>query len=231
MKSNRRVSKLFVNFLRIVVVLLIVLVLLFIIKWRMNHLFSMMTPDDRKDTTITEEIRSSKEQIDKISSAAKDASEKTTLLKLETTDPDSVAKQLKDLGLINDATAFSNMAKRSGMARYITAGSYEIPEGATAETILKKLTETGLQKATRTITLEIPYGATDEIIADVVMKEDLVADRATFLQMIREAGAVPRIKPGGYVIHAPIKAADLLNTLMGESGQENPAPQGEQPQQ
>ena len=231
MKFNGRASKVFVNFLRFVVVILVVLVLLFIIKWRMNHLFSMMTPEDSKDTTITEEIRSSKEQIGKISDAAKDASEKTTLLKIETTDPDSVAKRLKEVGLINDATAFSKMAKRSGMARYITAGSYEIPEGATAETILKKLTENGLQKATRTVTIEIPQGATDEIICNVVMKENLVADRATFLQMIREAGAVPRIKPGGYVIHAPIKAADLLNTLMGESGQENPAPQGEQPQQ
>lgn len=81
MKSNGRVSKVFVNFLRFVVVILVVLVLLFIIKWRMNHLFTMMTPEERKDTTITEEIRSSKEQIGQISSAAKDASEKTPYLK------------------------------------------------------------------------------------------------------------------------------------------------------
>ncbi len=231
MKSNGRVSKVFVNFLRFVVVILVVLVLLFIIKWRMNHLFSMMTPEERKDTTITEEIRSSKEQIGQISSAAKDASEKTTLLKIETTDPDSVAKRLKEVGLINDATAFSNKAKRSGMARYITAGSYEISEGASPETILKLLTENGLQKATRTITIEIPEGANDEMIADVIMKEDLVADRATFLQMIRDAGAVPKIKPGGYQIHAPLTATELLNILMSQSEQENPAPQGEQPAQ
>ena len=193
MKFNGRASKVFVNFLRFVVVTLVVLVLLFVIKWRMNHLFSMMTPEESKDTTITEEIQTSKEQIGKISDAAKDASEKTTLLKIETTDPDSVAKHLKEAGLINDTTAFSNMAKRSGMARYITAGSYEIPEGATAETILKMLTENGLQKATRTVKIEIPAGATDEIICDIVLKEDLIADRAAFLQMIRDAGAVPNI--------------------------------------
>ncbi|MDY3118740.1 MAG: endolytic transglycosylase MltG [Peptoniphilus sp.] len=222
MKFNGRVSKAFVNFLRLIVVLLVVLVLLFIIKWRMNHLFSMMTPEERKDTSITEEIRSSKEQIGKISSVAKDASEKTTLLKIEATDADSVAKRLKEVGLINDAAAFSNMAKRSGMARYITEGSYEIPEGASSETILKKLTETGLQKATRTVTIEIPEGATDETIADVVMKENLVADRATFLQMLRDAGAVPQIKPGGYQIHAPITATNLLNTLMSQSAPQAP---------
>ena len=230
MKSNGRVSKVFVNFLRFVVVILVVLVLLFIIKWRMNHLFTMMTPEERKDTTITEEIRTTKEQIGQISSAAKDASEKTTLLKIETTDPDSVAKRLKEVGLINDATAFSNKAKRSGMARYITAGSYEIPEGASPETILKILTENGLQKATRTVTIEIPEGA-NEMIADVIMKEDLVADRATFLQMIRDAGAVPHIKPGGYQIHAPLTATELLNILMSQSEQANPAPLGEQPAQ
>lgn len=231
MKFNGRASKVFINFLRFVVVTLVVLVLLFIIKWRMNHLFSMMTPEESKDTTITEEIQTSKEQIGKISDAAKDASEKTTLLKIESTDPDSVAKQLKDAGLINDTTAFSNMTKRSGMARYITAGSYEIPEGATAETILKMLTENGLQKATRTVKIEIPAGATDEIICDIVLKEDLIADRAAFLQMIRDAGAVPNIKPGGYVIHAPITATELLNTLTkyGDQANQNPpAPQEQQ---
>lgn len=235
MKFNGRASKVFVNFLRFVAVTLVVLALLFIIKWRMNHLFSMMTPEESKDTTITEEIQTSKEQIGKISDAAKDASEKTTLLKIESTDPDSVAKQLKEAGLINDATAFSKMTKRSGLARYITAGSYEIPEGATSETILKKLTENGLQKATRTVKIEIPQGATDEIICDIVLKEDLIADRATFLQMIRDAGAVPYIKPGGYVIHAPITATELLNTLMAQGDQANqnpPAPQEQQqPQQ
>ena len=234
MKFNGRASKVFVNFLRFVVVTLVILVLLFIIKWRMNHLFSMMTPEESKDTTITEEIQTSKEQIGKISDAAKDASEKTTLLKIESTDPDSVAKQLKEAGLINDATAFSKMTKRSGLARYITAGSYEIPEGATSETILKKLTENGLQKATRTVKIEIPQGATDEIICDIVLKEDLSADRATFLQMIRDAGAVPHIKPGGYVIHAPITATELLNILMAQGDQANqnpPAPQEQQQQQ
>lgn len=231
MKFNGRASKVFINFLRFVVVTLVVLVLLFIIKWRMNHLFSMMTPEESKDTTITEEIQTSKEQIGKISDAAKDASEKTTLLKIESTDPDSVAKQLKEAGLINDTTSFIKMTKRSGMARYITAGSYEIPEGATAETILKMLTENGLQKATRTVKIEIPAGATDEIICDIVLKEDLIADRATFLQMIRNAGAVPNIKPGGYVIHAPITATELLNTLTkyGDQANQNPpAPQEQQ---
>lgn len=231
MKFNGRASKVFINFLRFVVVTLVVLILLFIIKWRMNHLFSMMTPEESKDTTITEEIQTSKEQIGKISDAAKDASEKTTLLKIESTDPDSVAKQLKEAGLINDTTAFSKMTKRSGMARYITAGSYEIPEGATAETILKMLTENGLQKATRTVKIEIPAGATDEIICDIVLKEDLIADRAAFLQMIRDAGAVPNIKPGGYVIHAPITATELLNTLTkygDQANQNTPAPQEQQ---
>ena len=45
-------------------------------------------------------------------------------------------------------------------------------------------------------------------------KEDLVADEYTFLEMIREQGAVPRIKSGGYTIHAPLPPQELLNTLM-----------------
>lgn len=45
MNFNGKLSKAFVGILRLIGVLLIILVLLFIIKWRMNHMFSMI---DRK---------------------------------------------------------------------------------------------------------------------------------------------------------------------------------------
>lgn len=214
MNFNGKISKAFVGLLRLIGVLLIILVLLFIIKWRMNHMFAMMTPEEKKETSITEEIKSSKDQLNKISDVAKDASKESTLIKLEDTNVEAVAEQLKKEGLIRDKAAFVNMATQSGLADYITAGSYEIPAGTSAESIIKKITETGLQKATRTVVLEIPAHANDEIIASIVAKEDLVADEYTFLEMIREQGAVPRIKPGGYTIHAPLPPQELLDTLM-----------------
>lgn len=218
MNFNGKLSKAFVGILRLIGVLLIILVLLFIIKWRMNHMFSMMTPEEKKETSITEEIKSSKDQLNKISDVAKDASKETTLIKFENTDVGAVAEMLKKEGLIRDKAAFINMATQSGLGNYITAGSYEIPAGTSPETILKKLTETGVQKATRTVTIEIPANANDQMIASIVAKENLVADEQTFLEMIRAEGAVPRIKPGGYTIHAPLSPQELLNTLMKYDG-------------
>lgn len=214
MNFNGKLSKAVVSLLRTIGVLLIILALLFIIKWRMNHMFAMMAPEEKKETSITEEIKSSKDQLNKISDVAKDASKESSLIKLEDTNVESVAEQLKKEGLIRDKAAFVNMATQSGLADYITAGSYEIPAGTSPESIIKKITETGLQKATRTVVIEIPAHANDEIIASIVAKEDLVADEYTFLEMIREQGAVPRIKPGGYTIHAPLPPQELLNTLM-----------------
>ena len=180
----------------------------------MNHMFAMMAPEEKKETSITEEIKSSKDQLNKISDVAKDASKESSLIKLEDTNVESVAEQLKKEGLIRDKAAFVNMATQSGLGDYITAGSYEIPAGTSPESIIKKITETGLQKATRTVVIEIPAHANDEIIASIVAKEDLVADEYTFLEMIREQGAVPRIKSGGYTIHAPLPPQELLDTLM-----------------
>lgn len=218
MNFNGKLSKAFVGILRLISVLLIILVLLFIIKWRMNHMFSMMTPEEKKETSITEEIKSSKDQLNKISDVAKDASKETTLIKFENTDVGAVAEMLKKEGLIRDKAAFINMATQSGLGNYITAGSYEIPAGTSPETILKKLTETGVQKATRTVVIEIPANANDQMIASIVAKENLVADEQAFLEMIQAEGAVPRIKPGGYTIHAPLSPQELLNTLMKYDG-------------
>lgn len=218
MNFNGKLSKAFVGILRLIGVLLIILVLLFIIKWRMNHMFSMMTPEEKKETSITEEIKSSKDQLNKISDVAKDASKETTLIKFDNTDVGAVAEMLKKEGLIRDKAAFINMATQSGLGNYITAGSYEIPAGTSPETILKKLTETGVQKATRTVVIEIPANANDQMIASIVAKENLVADEQAFLEMIRAEGAVPRIKPGGYTIHAPLSPQELLNTLMKYDG-------------
>ena len=218
MNFNGKLSKAFVGILRLIGVLLIILVLLFIIKWRMNHMFSMMTPEEKKETSIKEEIKSSKDQLNKISDVAKDASKETTLIKFENTDVGAVAEMLKKEGLIRDKAAFINMATQSGLGNYITAGSYEIPAGTSPETILKKLTETGVQKATRTVVIEIPANANDQMIASIVAKENLVADEQSFLEMIRAEGAVPRIKPGGYTIHAPLSPQELLNTLMKYDG-------------
>lgn len=52
----------------------------------------------------------------------------------------SVARELRDAGLIKDADAFDEYLEKSGMGRKIRAGKYKIPEGADFKEIAKIIT-------------------------------------------------------------------------------------------
>lgn len=52
----------------------------------------------------------------------------------------SVAREMKQAGIIKDADAFDDYVERSGMARKIRAGKYKIPVGASYAQILKIIT-------------------------------------------------------------------------------------------
>ena len=52
----------------------------------------------------------------------------------------SVARELREAGLIKDADAFDEYLEKSGMGRKIRAGKYKIPEGADFKEIAKIIT-------------------------------------------------------------------------------------------
>lgn len=52
----------------------------------------------------------------------------------------SVAREMKQAGIIKDADAFDDYVERRGMARKIRAGKYKIPVGASYAQILKIIT-------------------------------------------------------------------------------------------
>ena len=53
---------------------------------------------------------------------------------------DTVAKRARDLGLVTDAKDFDNYLVRNGYANRIRVGSFQIPVGASYETIAKAIT-------------------------------------------------------------------------------------------
>lgn len=229
LKILNSLTKSAMGFLRFLGVILILAILIFVIKWRTNHLFSLLSPETEQDTTIVEELQSSKEQIEELTTAAKTPKEETILLKLTSSDLDTISQALKKEGLIQDPTTFSIQSRMEGFEPYFTKGTFEIPKDAKVKEIQEILTKNGYEKARRSVKIEIPEGVDSSGISTILKKEGLIQDSATFTRMIDSQNALPRIKPGGYSIQAPIKAQELLDTLapplQGETEQESPVTQ------
>lgn len=54
----------------------------------------------------------------------------------------SVAREMKEAGIIKDADAFDEYLEKSGMGRKVLAGKYKIPAGASYEEIVRIITKT-----------------------------------------------------------------------------------------
>ena len=179
----------------------------------MNHLFALTSPEKRPANTIAEEIESSKNQLEQLTTAAKSVNEKKLLVTIESNQVEDVAATLKKSGLIQDEESFILNVQEGGYIPYLATGSYEIPEGTKVQDILNILTKESISKAQRTVSIEIPEGADAYGISSLLLREGLIQDDITFAQMIEDQGALNRIKPGGYNIHIPIKAQELLDIL------------------
>ncbi|MDO5302141.1 MAG: hypothetical protein Q4E76_06550 [Tissierellia bacterium] len=230
MNFFHRLTASFIKIVQAIVVLAILLALIFVVKWRMNHLFAMVEPKPVKETTISEEIVRSKEQLEEITTAAKETQEEpqTKLFNVTSTDPLTLSQELQEAGLVENAQIFTEKIYTAGADLFLTQGAFNIPHDITDQELIDLLSEPGLRAATRTITIEIPELSDASEISELLYREGLIQDVATFVAKLEEAGAVPKIRPGGYQIQAPITNQDLLNTLTQYGTTADAPPEGEQ---
>lgn len=214
MKIFNRLTSTFIGLLRFLAVLAILAVLVFIIQWRIDHLFAMTSSEKPTSTTITEEIDSSKKQLEHLKETqTKEETAPTVLVNIDNTDPKAVAQVLKESGFIQDPETFIQRSLREGHGKYFTKGTFDIPKGATNDEVFALLTKSGLEAAKRTVQIEIPSPTTPEEVANIVYKEGLIQNEKVFVQMLQEQNAMEKIQAGGYNIQAPIKAQELIDQL------------------
>lgn len=226
MKIFQSITKSALGIFRLLGILLILAILIFIVKWRTNHLFSLINPETKGPNSITEELKDSKDQIKDLANVAKSAGEKNKLITLKSRDSLTIAGQLKAEGLIQDEGLFVEQIKKGGFEPYLKVGTYEFPEGATVDQLIVILTRDNMDEAARNIIVEVPEGVDAMGLSQILQKEGVIQDAATFAAMIQEQNALARIKPGGYNIKVPIKNQDLMNLLAPkEEEQATPAPQ------
>jgi len=150
-----------------------------------------------------------------------------------------VANNLQGMNLVRNRTFFKYYADFMGFSQKIQAGSYTLNRGMTIAQIADQLTRGDGKPIVRTITV-IP-GWTIEGIADYLLNEKVIQDRAAFLEMCRTGegfsdyyyvsdvmatGSVPRRKyalegylaPDTYEIYTDAKVEDIIKKLLSQTG-------------
>ncbi len=98
-----------------------------------------------------------------------------------------VAANLEEAGLIRSGTVFKYYCDFAGMGQKIQAGSYRLTRAMSMTEIADQLTTGDGKPIVRNITL-IP-GETVEDLADRLVKSEVIADRAAFLEKCRTGTA------------------------------------------
>lgn len=95
----------------------------------------------------------------------------------------TIAKNLKEQGLIKSEIAFVLKAKNMGASSSMRYGTFILNEGASLETLIKQLTSGGAKKETMSFT--IPEGYSIEKMA-IKLEEDGICSAADFLAAVEK---------------------------------------------
>lgn len=217
LKIFNRLAISLTSILRFIAVILTLLVLIFIVKWRINNLFEKNISETTQGTTLTEEIKSSKEQLGEITESAKKASQD---IKTVTIPPQPEAEDVATIlfaeGIIDDEEEFTREVHHMGRGHFFTQGEFEISKDMTTKDLIKVLTEPGFEAAKRVVHLEIPNGADASIVGKILEDEELVESKGAFVDLVKAQAEPVEFIPGGYNIQVPIKNQELLEILTGQ---------------
>ncbi|MDD3109146.1 MAG: endolytic transglycosylase MltG [Eubacteriales bacterium] len=150
-----------------------------------------------------------------------------------------VANNLQGMNLIRNRTFFKYYADFMGFGQKIQAGNYTLHRGMTISQIADQLTRGDGKPIVRSITV-IP-GWTVEGIADYLLKEGAISDRAQFLEMCKSGQqfaayyfvndvlasgtALQRkyalegyLAPDTYEVYTDAKPEDIIKKLLSQTG-------------
>ncbi|MDO5037434.1 MAG: hypothetical protein Q4E37_03935 [Tissierellia bacterium] len=208
----------------LLVLLLVLGLLVYVVIWRIDHLFTA-TLGDKESLNLLYELQHSKEDIENLTQDKPKKAPKTILVDIPTgASPEEVGQILAQAGLVEDPTYFSQMVLDQGLEGYFTPGLFEFEEDASQEQIIEDLTQEGLAKAQESIEFTIVSGSSPEEVASLLLERGLITHPPSFVKMLEDQGLINNIISGDYVVEKPIKAQELLELITGQTGQD-PVPE------
>lgn len=226
MKIINKMSDFFFALLNYLTILLIIALLVFVIRWRLHHMFTSNIQQSEKEITIIDELNKNKEEVSKLTEKEKEENnievkeapvEFNSIVIPENPNSEIVADILLEKGLIQDKTTFVQQTKNLGVSEFFIPGTFNIPKDYKVADIINMLTEEKKKALTQEVYITIPENATSEQMAEILLSVNLIQDKVTFVNMVKNMELEGKFIPGRHIITTPIKVADMIKILCGQN--------------
>lgn len=227
MKIFSKLSDGLFKLLKFILVLIFILALCYIVKWRIDKLyitelagsdieFSMKDEYHKVIKDIRMIVKKDEMQEVVTPQALLDEEEDSDIINIaipeDATVPE-IGKILLEKELMTDENAFEALVYNMGVENKFSAGSFEIEKGTKIRDTILILT--GLEN--HLYEIEIMPGAAGDAVGEKLEKLGVIESGAEFAKNAREYGVFYKFKPGEYQIEKPIRVKVLIEQLTNGS--------------
>ena len=215
LKFLNKISDLLFKLFNMILVLVVLGILLFVIQSRIKHLYGVAIDPSLEKGSVYELFSNTipvpKNKEEKAPPAI--PTEMVEVVIPPNTNVNDIGKILKEHGFIQDIPSFVELSKEMIAYPFFKEGTYQIPKEATNKEVIDILTHEEKEKATGTFELTLPGSCTTAQVADILLAQQLIQSKDSFMKEVAKSGAEGKFVPGVHVIHGPIKIADLIQAL------------------
>lgn len=223
MKNFNKVSLFFIKLLEILLLIFFLAFLIFIVKWRIDHLYINSVNNGEVDFTIANEFNKvktellnlvgksdEKYEIPIVKEKDKETKNKESIIvNVPTnTDVDGLGKILLNNNLIVSENEYKRLMDDMGLKEKILPGNYEISENMKVKEILADICGEDIHD----ITFTIEKGASAKDVGNLLLHMKVIESTDAFVKKCNELNRTTFV-PGEHKITMPIKVAKLIEEI------------------
>lgn len=224
----RKISDFLFKLLQLFFILLFVLILCFIVKWRIDALYINSLSENKINFSLVDEFEKTKKDIialknceteDQVTTPQplldESNSESKNILTInipQNSSVDDIGNILIENKLMTNLNSFKTLVDNMGLTNKFVAGSFKIDKDSKIRDTILVLTNT----KSKEYEFEILEGASADAVGKKLQKLGIIESAATFSQNAKNYNVFYKFKPGKYKIQTPIKIKVLIEQLTGE---------------
>lgn len=199
-----------------------ILILAFIIKWKMDSLYFVSTSPDLKKFTIIDEIKKTRLQVNNlfngknkeelkqaISNEEKENKSSVKIIIKKNAGINDIATELISKNLISDVSAFKKLVYDMGLESEFIEGSYKIPLNNKIKDTILTLTN----KKLKSFNFVVNQGDDVNMVAFNLKKEGIIKSQHAFVEEYNNKAAGKSFIPGTYTFETPIRVIKIIELL------------------
>lgn len=223
MKNFNKVSLFFIKLFEILLLILFLVLLVFIVKWRIDHLYINSVNNGEANFTIKSEFKKTKMELlnlvgksdEKYEIPIVKEKEKNTEKKESiivnvpaNTDVDVLGKILLSNNLITSENEYKRLMDEMGLKEKILPGNYEIHENMKVKEVLADICGEDIHD----ITFTISEGANARDVGNLLLDLKVIESTDAFVKKCNDMNRTTFV-PGEHKITLPIKVAKLIEEI------------------